>query len=145
MVDAIWGKKIVCLLNVEKNMIQQRLFIRVLSLIMLLLLSWIMNIFMQIKFETCLTALIVCKGVMLLYAYRAPSDLVTCHSQFMPWAFASCADGRDLGNFAFQELMPSLKCSEPLPEVRASPESVKCCRVLNWVKASITGLSNPCR
>jgi len=28
------------------------------------------------------------------------------------------ADGRDLGDFAFQELMPSLKCSEPLPEVQ---------------------------
>lgn len=29
------------------------------------------------------------------------------------------AGGRDLGDFAFQELMPSLKCSQLLPEVRA--------------------------
>lgn len=80
-----------------------------------------MNIFMQVKLKTCLTVLIVYEGMISLYAYRAPSDLVKCHSQFMPWAFASCADGRDLGDFAFQELMPSLKCSEPLPEARASP------------------------
>lgn len=29
------------------------------------------------------------------------------------------AGGRDLGDFAFQELMPSLKCSQLLPEARA--------------------------